>query len=346
MKPAATANHLRVDMDITLFGCKDTTLHVARALHRVGRPARLVTILPDKGADQQVAGYEDLSQHAELFQDIYHAQRYDLKGVKDEERFGNSDSALGICIGWQRLIPENILNTFRVGVFGMHGSSRNLPFGRGRSPMNWSILEGRKWFFTNLFKYEPGVDDGPIVDTDCFSITSDDNAETLHYKNTLSLIRLLDRNLTGFEVGDFTLKKQSDLPPTYYPKRSWEDGDIDWHDSIHHIERKVRAVAPPFYGAFSHVGNAEIRIFRVGIFYTDLEDHQFRSTAIGQVCDVMPNGKFLVRCSGGVLIVHEHDSGSTRLDTGQILTSLPNSPKQFPRNAHGYFDIAGGGHGV
>jgi UDP-4-amino-4-deoxy-L-arabinose formyltransferase/UDP-glucuronic acid dehydrogenase (UDP-4-keto-hexauronic acid decarboxylating) len=328
-------------MDITLFGCKDTTLHVARALHRRGRPARLVTILPDKGADQQVAGYEDLRDHAGLFRDIYHAERYDLKGAADAQRFGGSDNELGICIGWQRLIPENILKTFRIGVFGMHGSSRDLPFGRGRSPMNWSILEGRQWFFTNLFKYEPGVDDGPIMDTDCFSITSDDTAETMHYKNTLSLIRLLGKNMPAFEAGDFTLKQQAKLPPTYYPKRSWEDGDIDWHDSVHNIERKIRAVAPPFYGAFSHAGDAEVRIYRAGIFYTDLEDHQFRSTAIGQICDVMPNGKFLVRCSGGVLIVHDYDAGSTQLTADLALTSLPNSPKQFPRNAHGYFDMPG-----
>lgn len=326
-------------MHITLFGCKDTTLHVARALYRKGHAIRLITLLPEKGADQQVAGYIDLRQHAELFQDIYLAERYDLRAFNDQRRFAGGENALGICIGWQRLIPEDVLNSFQIGVFGMHGSSRNLPFGRGRSPMNWSILEDRKWFFTNLFKYEPGVDDGPIIDTDCFSINGDDTAETMHYKNTLSLIRLVDRNLPAFEANKLTLQKQPELTPTYYPKRSWEDGDIDWHDSIYNIERKVRAVAPPFYGAFSHMGDVEIKIFRVGIFYTDLEDHQFRNAAIGLVCDVMPNGKFLVRCSGGVLIVHEYDAGMNRLAVGNYLNNLPNSPKQFLRNSHGYFDL-------
>lgn len=46
--------------------------------------------------------------------------------------------------------------------------------------MNWSLIEGRKWFHTNLFKFQAGIDDGPIVDTFTFSITDADTGETLH----------------------------------------------------------------------------------------------------------------------------------------------------------------------
>ena len=64
--------------------------------------------------------------------------------------------------------------------------------------MNWSIIEGRKYFYTNLFKYNPGVDDGDIVDTVKFSITSKDNAETMHYKNMISMKFLILKNLSDF----------------------------------------------------------------------------------------------------------------------------------------------------
>ena len=42
--------------------------------------------------------------------------------------------------------PEEILNTLSIGALGLHGSADMLPKGRGRSPMNWSLIEGKKRF--------------------------------------------------------------------------------------------------------------------------------------------------------------------------------------------------------
>ena len=50
----------------------------------------------------------------------------------------------------KRLIPIDILEQFSVGAFGMHGSSMDLPLGRGRSPLNWSLIEGRKFFYKSF----------------------------------------------------------------------------------------------------------------------------------------------------------------------------------------------------
>jgi methionyl-tRNA formyltransferase len=327
-------------MNVILFGCKDTTLHVARFLRELCDKVSLVTISPEKGAEQEVAGYVDLRHHESLFERIYTAERYDLKSEADLAFIRSLDRDLGIAVGWQRLVPPNILELFRVGVFGMHGSAQDLPFGRGRSPMNWSILEGRRWFYTNLFRYQAGVDDGPILDTDCFSINECDTAETLHYKNTLSLIKLVRDNWRNFEQGQLHLKQQKAGEGSYYPKRNPSDGLIDWTDAIFNIERLIRAVTAPFYGAFSYLGSHEVRIYRATVFYTDIESHQFKDKLYGQVCDVFPNGKFLVRCNGGVLLVHDFDAGGQVLTTGQLLESPPHQIRTFPRNRYGFFDCA------
>jgi methionyl-tRNA formyltransferase len=325
-------------MKVILFGCKDTTLHVARALKAAGHQTALVTISPEKGQDQEVAGYLDLTQHAHLFDSIYVCQRYDLKSQEDADHFKSISCELGIAIGWQRLVPENILTQFSVGVFGMHGSAQDLPYGRGRSPMNWSILEGRQWFYTNLFKYQAGVDDGPILDTECFSINESDTAETLHYKNTLSLVSLVRKNWDTFVSGSLTLKHQKSGDGTYYPKRNPADGLIDWSDSIFNIARLLRAVTQPFYGAFSFLDGEQLRMYRGAVFYTDIESHQFKEREYGEICDVFPNGKFLVRCNGGVLIVHEFDAGKATPAVGDRLESPAEQLKVFPRNRHGFFD--------
>jgi UDP-4-amino-4-deoxy-L-arabinose formyltransferase/UDP-glucuronic acid dehydrogenase (UDP-4-keto-hexauronic acid decarboxylating) len=327
-------------MNVILFGCKDTTLHVARFLKELCNTVTLVTISPEKGAEQEVAGYVDLAPYESLFERIYTAKRYDLKSEEDAAFLKSVRCDLGIAVGWQRLVPPNILDLFSVGVFGMHGSAQDLPFGRGRSPMNWSILEGRGWFYTNLFRYQSGVDDGPILDTDCFSIQDGDTAESLHYKNTLSLIKLLRNNWRNFEQGELHLRQQKDGEGSYYPKRNPSDGLIDWSDAISNIERLIRAVTTPFYGAFSYLDSVEVRILRASVFYTDLETHQFKDKLYGEVCDVFPSRKFLVRCNGGVLLVHEFDSDLKLLMPGQMLESPAEQLRTFPRNRHGFFDCA------
>lgn len=324
---------------LVLFGCKDTTLHVAKSLKEIGYEITLVTISPQKGIEQEVAGYTDLSSYKELFSIIYVADRYDLSQTIDADFFKSNHCEIGIAIGWQRLIPGEILNMFKIGVFGMHGSAQDLPYGRGRSPMNWSLIEGRQWFYTNLFKYQNGVDDGPIVDTDCFSINQFDTAESLHYKNTLSLINLLKRNWPKFINTNFVLKPQKDGVGSYYPKRSPSDGLIDWSDFIFNIEKLVRAVTKPFYGAIGFIENKELRIYRCAPFYTDLESHHFKEMVYGEICDIFPNGKFLVRCNGGVLLIHEYEVNQLNLRVGMIFDlETQKNKKTFTRNKHGFFD--------
>jgi UDP-4-amino-4-deoxy-L-arabinose formyltransferase/UDP-glucuronic acid dehydrogenase (UDP-4-keto-hexauronic acid decarboxylating) len=325
-------------MNIVLFGCKDTTYHVAKTFKDLPAKLYLVTISPEKGQSQDVAGYFDFSENCNLFEEMYVASRYDLKCSADEEFFTTKKFDIGIVVGWQRLIPNKVLSFFNIGVFGMHGSAQNLPFGRGRSPMNWSILEGRNWFYTNLFRYTSGVDDGPILDTECFSISTDDTAETLHYKNTLSLIRLVKKNWGSLSSNNLTLTEQVQSKGSFYPKRTPNDSVIDWSDSINNIEKLIRAVTLPFNGAFTTMFGREYKILRIGIFYTDLEIHPFRNKSDGTICDIFPNGKFLVRCNGGVILVHEFETLFNEIKVDYIFDK-PVEKKVFPRNKYGNFDF-------
>ena len=93
----------------------------------------------------------------------------------------------------------------------------------------------------------------------------------------------------------------------------------------------------PFYGAFSFIKGAEIIIIRSSIFYTDTEQHPFKSTSFGEVLDVFPNNKFLVRCSGGVLLIHEY-KGDTPL-VGIKFDEHDGTLVRFKRNCYGFFDI-------
>jgi methionyl-tRNA formyltransferase len=324
---------------VGIFGCKSTTLFLIKSLIDKIRIEYVITISPEQGKKNQVADYTDLRYYCNKHEiNIYHAKQYSLATQEDKNFFLKSGLDIGFVIGWQRLIPKEILELFTIGIFGMHGSADDLPIGRGRSPMNWALIEQRKHFFTNLFKYDPGVDSGDIVDTFCFSIQSSDTAETLHYKNMLAMKTLILKNMDALLTGKINLKKQRQLQPTYYPKRTPKDSLIDWRQDIFQIESFIRAVTKPFNGSFSYIENRKVTIWRASIFETDLVNYGYTEERWGTIVEVFPNGKFLVKCRGGLLIIHEFET-EVNIEKGMILVSPVEQIRHFQLNEYGYHDL-------
>ncbi len=324
---------------VTIFGCKKTTRFLLDALLERIQVMHLVTIPPDLAAKNKVADYDDLATYAtSRGVSCYTALSYGLKNSEDVTSIRAMGLDLAFVVGWQRLIPAEVLDSITIGAFGMHGSADNLPKGRGRSPMNWSIIEGRSHFYTNLFKYDPGVDSGAVLDTFRFSIRPEDTAETMHFKNVLAMKHLILKNLDALLEGRFVLEPQSDATPTFYPKREPEDSIIDWRNNIREIERFIRAVAPPFNGAFTFIDDEKVVITRAAIFEEDGVDFAYENLPAGTILEVFPNGKWLVRCEGGLILIHAHEA-SVEIRPGKMCRSPEHRIKQFPRNAVGHYDL-------
>ncbi len=323
---------------VGIIGCKSTTVFLLESLMNKIDIECVITITPEAGKKNQVADYTDVTSFCDRHNiNVYHAKRYDLKSEEDKKTFRKIELDIAFVIGWQRLIPKEILETFSIGVFGMHGSTDDLPIGRGRSPMNWGLIEQRKHFFTNIFRYDPGVDSGDILDTFVFSIQPSDTSETLHYKNVLAMKTLIFKNMETLLSGKLDLKKQKDAPPTYYPKRSPEDSLIDWRQDVFQIEAFIRSVTKPFNGAFSYLEKKNVTIWRASLFETDLVNYGYRDVSWGTIVEVFPSGKFLVNCRGGLLIVHECDA-ETNIEKGMLLESPAEKISHFKLNEYGYHD--------
>ncbi len=324
--------------NIAVFGCKATTFFLLENLN-IPYPIRhLITINPSAGDKHEVADYYDLSTYAkERGINLYTSRYYSLKHEADLEQIKQLKIDLAFVIGWQRLIPAEVLSSLSIGAFGMHGSSMNLPLGRGRSPMNWSIIEGRKSFYTNLFRYDPGVDSGDVVDTFKFQITPGDTAETMHFKNTLAMKFLIEQNIEKLVHNQFSTTPQTDeITPTYYPKRTPDDSLIDWSLDVNSLERFIRAVTRPFNGAFSFIQQHKVVLLNAQVF--DLNDFGYQHLPSGQIAAVFDSGKFLVKCFGGLLLVNEYES-DIKISKGMKFHSNGLSAKQFPRNEQGFFDL-------
>lgn len=324
---------------IAIFGCKNTTKFLIESLAETIKINYLITIDPAKGEKFKVADYSDLNICAKKYGiEVYNSKTYNLKNEEDVQNISKLNIDIAFVIGWQRIIPETVLKTLSIGAFGMHGSSMDLPLGRGRSPLNWSIIENRSFFYTNLFKYDPGIDSGDILDVNKFSITSADTSETLHFKNTLSMKFLIEKNLKSLLENNFSLKRQKDIKPTYYPKREPSDSLINWKLEISEIERFIRAVTKPFNGAFSYINKHKIIIFSARIFSTN-NYYGFKNKKIGEIVAVFPNNKFLIRCNGGLLLVDDYKIDNFNLEINQFLNNSSDKIKIFKKNKDGFYDL-------
>jgi methionyl-tRNA formyltransferase len=310
---------------IGIAGCKHTTLELVDALCRGGhKPDHLITISPEEGIRAEVAGFMDLRGPMQKRGiPVYTAQSYSLKDDDDRGAILPLKLDVLLVMGWQRLIPEWFLSSLSIGAFGMHGSSKRLPYGRGRSPLNWSLIQNKTAFFTHLFRYDPGVDSGSVAGVQVFEITSFDTCLTLHHKNTLSMIQLVLRLLPDLLNGTAKLKPQTAEGVSYYPKRTPEDGAIEWQDSVGDIYNLIRAVTRPFAGAFTFLNNDEHR--RITIWRAIPFDSYLFSevTEAGRLLHVFETGEFLIKTGAGTLLVQEYEGYSpTYEDVHSVLGNL------------------------
>ncbi|MDO8368150.1 MAG: hypothetical protein Q7T20_15210 [Saprospiraceae bacterium] len=295
---------------LAIAGCKHTTKDLILGLLRLGFSIDLVITIDSQTAEnQQVAGYYDLRDFLKEKQiRCYVAKTYSLKGQIDRENITGFGIGVLLCMGWQRLIPEWMLNILKVGAFGMHGSNKPLPHGRGRSPLNWSLIQNKSMFFTHLFKYKPGVDDGDVVGYQLFDITPFDDAHTLHFKNLIAMIKLCEKELPGILENRFSTTPQKNVTPSFYPKRSEEDGVIFWNDSTLDIYNLIRAVTYPFPGAITYTTlqheTRTIKIWAAIPFDTHL---RWDNLDAGQICEILYNGSLIVKTGDTSILITSYE---------------------------------------
>src|SRR3984957_5372224 len=152
---------------------------------------------------------------------------------------------------FRSMIGAPLLNAARLGALNIHGSV--LPKFRGRAPVNWSILHGARESGATLHYMSARADAGDIVDQLAVPILENDEAREVFNKVTVAAEIILARSLPGLIAGTAPRLPQRLEEGKYYGRRRPEDGKIDWAASARDIHNLVRAVAPPFPGAFGQV---------------------------------------------------------------------------------------------
>ena len=164
---------------------------------------------------------------------------------------------------YRSMLPGALLALARRGAYNMHGSL--LPRHRGRAPVNWAVLLGDTETGATLHEMVAKPDAGRIVDQQAVPIGPDDLAVDVFRRVTDAAETVLRRSLPRLLDGTAELRPQDLAHGSYHGARRPEDGRIDWSKSAAEIHNLVRAVAPPFPGAFTGDGARKRMILRTRV---------------------------------------------------------------------------------
>lgn len=302
---------------LVVFGVKDTSAEIVSYIQNHLCPVDLVvTIHPEVLSKNQVSGYKGLSYLTDEYGiEVYEARSYGLKDEATARFFAENTFDLGISMGWQRLIPPSVLERFETGVFGFHGNCGYLPFGRGRSPLNWSIIKGDSRFILNMFQYDEKADSPNVFANEMCAITPYDTVRTMQYKNMMVSKRLIAKLIEAHQEGKVRVRRESRDFDSWYEKRTAADGKIDFHDRTRDIYNLVRGVTRPFPGAFCFCEGSRVTVWSAHPFDEMLD---FSMYAPGEIIDIF-DGRLIVRTVDGSLLIEEYDC-EKKLTAGMVLT--------------------------
>ena len=170
------------------------------------------------------------------------------------------------------MIPAQILACAKIAALNMHGSL--LPKYRGRAPVNWAILHGETQTGATLHVMEVKPDAGDIVGQSAVSIGPNETATDVFSKVSQAAVTVINEALPSLIKGNVPRKPNELQKGSYFGGRKPSDGQIHWHQKAAQVHNLVRAVAPPYPGAFTDYQGQTMTVARtslIGPFPSNLD---------------------------------------------------------------------------
>jgi methionyl-tRNA formyltransferase len=199
---------------------------------------------------------------------------------------------------YRHMLDKAWLEIARRGALNMHGSL--LPMYRGRAPVHWAILKGESVTGASLHYMLEKPDAGALVDQQSVNILENDTALDVSLKVAEAAEQVLRRSLPGLIAGNAPATPLDLAKGSYFGRRRPQDGRIDWRGSARSVHDLVRAVAPPFPGAFTEVNGCRLAVLETRV------DAQPVKYAAQAPCLYASDGQWYADCADGrrLRIVH------------------------------------------
>ena len=171
---------------------------------------------------------------------------------------------------YRHMLPARLLSLAKEGAFNMHGSL--LPKYRGRVPVNWAVLYGEQETGATLHEMTVKPDAGAIIAQTAVPILPDDTAHEVFKKVTVAAEQTLWQALPGLIDGTVSRRPNDVSRGSYFGGRKPEDGRIDWTCPAQQVYNLIRAVAPPYPGAFTELAQHRVTVARARLLSTSFQN--------------------------------------------------------------------------
>ena len=197
-----------------------------------------------------------------------------------------------VVAAFGQILKKDVLELPRFGCINVHASL--LPRWRGAAPINVAILHGDEKTGVTIMQMDVGLDTGPMLSQRSIRILPEDTAGSLFEKLSTLGADLLTETLPDYLSGKLTPTPQPEEGVTYAPMLKKEEGQLDFSEDVHELERRVRAFNP-WPGAFMDFDGSLLKVHRARVEAGD--------AAMGQ--RLIYENQPAVGARGGILILEE-----------------------------------------
>lgn len=245
---------------LVFFGTEDFSLPFLSLLIEEGYQVAAVVTKPDskRGRSGKLVApaVKELAKHKSI-EVLQPAKLADISAPLAELK-----AEAGFLAAYGRLIPDEILKLFSVGIINVHPS--DLPRHRGPSPIEQTILDGDKTTAVSLIKLVSAMDAGPVYAKASLDVPPHVTKAELTDNLVATAQQLVKQALPDILAGKIEPQLQDESQATYTKLIQKSDGLIDWSQPAIHIERQVRAYQG-WPGSYCDIFNVRITIHSASV---------------------------------------------------------------------------------
>ncbi len=159
---------------------------------------------------------------------------------------------LEIVYSYSLRLPPAVLDAAPRGGVNVHASL--LPRYRAANPVQWVLIAGERETGVTVHELATEVDAGAIVGQERVPIAIDDTWRELLARCDETAGRMLEALLPAILDGTAPATPQDEAAASTFPRRTREDGRIDWGARVLDVYNLIRALVAPLPGAFDDEG--------------------------------------------------------------------------------------------
>ncbi|WP_305837148.1 methionyl-tRNA formyltransferase [Photobacterium leiognathi] len=247
-----------------------------------------------------------------LENDIPVYQPVSLRNEEAQQELAAIDADIMVVVAYGLLLPQEVLDTPRLGCINVHGSI--LPRWRGAAPIQRSIWAGDTETGVTIMQMDIGLDTGDMLKVATLPIEATDTSATMYEKLAdLGPDALIDC-LSDIADGTAVAVKQDDEQANYAKKLSKEEALIDWTMDAAAIERCVRAFNPWPMSYFT-VAEQNVKVWQTAV------EADNQGKAPGTILSADKQGILVATGNGVLRLISLQPPGKKAMSAADLLNS-------------------------